>query len=74
MSLAPRCAKPIGVRSMAAPRPTMAVRSYPFNQAGVGLTDLELRYNVTEQLQFAFGANNIFNIRPDVRPMPRTEC
>ena len=38
-----------------------------FNQAGVGLTDLELRYNVTDQLQFAFGGNNIFSIRPDVQ-------
>jgi iron complex outermembrane recepter protein len=40
----------------------------PFNQAGVGLTDLELRYNVTEQLGLALGANNIFNIRPDRSP------
>jgi iron complex outermembrane receptor protein len=39
-----------------------------FNQAGVGLTDLELRYNFTDQLQFAFGGNNIFNIRPDLQP------
>jgi iron complex outermembrane receptor protein len=37
-----------------------------FNQAGVGLTDLELRYNVTEQLQFAFGGNNVFNLHQDV--------
>jgi outer membrane receptor protein involved in Fe transport len=37
------------------------------NQAGVGLTDLELRYNVTEQLQFAFGGNNIFDIKPDIQ-------
>jgi len=34
-------------------------------QAGVALTDLEARYDVTEQLQFALGANNVFNIRPD---------
>ena len=34
-------------------------------QAGVGITDLEVRYNVTEELQFAVGANNLFNIRPD---------
>ena len=26
-----------------------------------------MRYNVTEQLQFAVGGNNIFNIRPDVQ-------
>ena len=38
-----------------------------FNQAGVGLTDLELRYNVTDQLQLAFGGNNIFDIRPDIQ-------
>ena len=37
------------------------------NQAGVILTDLELRYNVTDQLQFALGANNLFNIRPDIQ-------
>ena len=34
----------------------------------MGLTDLEVRYNVTEQLQFAIGANNLFNIRPDTVP------
>lgn len=38
---------------------------YQDNQAGVGLTDLEVRYNITEQLQFAIGANNLFDIRPD---------
>ncbi|HEX3991071.1 MAG TPA: TonB-dependent receptor, partial [Acetobacteraceae bacterium] len=37
-------------------------------QAAVGLTDLEVRYNVTDQLQFALGANNLFNIRPDTVP------
>ena len=31
-------------------------------------TGAELRYNITEQLQFAFGANNLFNIRPDTQP------
>jgi iron complex outermembrane receptor protein len=41
---------------------------YPVHQAGVGLTDLELRYSITEQLQFAIGANNIFDIRPDKQP------
>jgi iron complex outermembrane receptor protein len=34
-------------------------------QAGVVLTDIEARYNVTEQLQFAIGANNLFNMHPD---------
>jgi iron complex outermembrane receptor protein len=37
----------------------------PFNQAGVGLTDAELRYSFTDDIQLAFGGNNIFNIRPD---------
>jgi outer membrane receptor for ferrienterochelin and colicin len=40
----------------------------PFNQAGVGITDGEVRYNITEQVQFAIGANNLFNIRPDIQP------
>jgi outer membrane receptor protein involved in Fe transport len=40
----------------------------PFNQAGVGITDGEVRYNITEQVQFAIGANNLFDIRPDVQP------
>jgi len=39
---------------------------YPSNQAGVGLTDLEARYNITEGFQVTFGGNNIFNIRRDV--------
>ena len=39
----------------------------PQNQAGVLLTDLEGRYNITEQLQFALGANNLFNMRPDIQ-------
>ena len=38
------------------------------NQAGVGLTDLEVRYNVTEQLGFAIGGNNIFSIRQSTVP------
>ncbi len=38
---------------------------YDYSQAGVGLTDAELRYNITEQVQLAVGANNIFNIKPD---------
>ncbi len=29
---------------------------------------MELRYNVTEQLQLSLGANNVFNIRPDIQP------
>jgi iron complex outermembrane receptor protein len=36
------------------------------SQAGVGLTDLEARYNVTEGFQVSLGANNVFNIRRDV--------
>jgi iron complex outermembrane recepter protein len=48
--------------------PTGSAPFYPDGQSGVGLTDVELRYNITEQLQFAFGGNNIFNIRPNVVP------
>jgi iron complex outermembrane receptor protein len=32
------------------------------NQPGVGITDLEVRYNITDDLRFAVGGNNIFNI------------
>ncbi|HWF63722.1 MAG TPA: TonB-dependent receptor [Rhizomicrobium sp.] len=38
----------------------------PNDQAGVGITDLEGRYNITDQLQLAIGANNVFNIHPDI--------
>jgi iron complex outermembrane receptor protein len=44
------------------------------NQAGVGLTDLELRYSVTDELQFAFGGNNLFNLRPDVTGFAPASC
>jgi iron complex outermembrane recepter protein len=46
----------------------------PANQASVILTDLELRYNVTDQLQFAFGGNNIFDIKPDVLGAAPATC
>jgi iron complex outermembrane receptor protein len=46
----------------------------PANQAGVILTDMELRYNVTDQLQFAFGGNNIFDIKPDVLGAAPATC
>jgi len=42
------------------------------SEADVGLFDLEGRYNVTEQLQFAVGANNLFNIRPQPGPFATT--
>jgi iron complex outermembrane receptor protein len=45
--------------------PTGSPPDFAANQAGIMLTDIEGRYNVTDQLQFAVGANNIFNIRPD---------
>ena len=46
--------------------PNAGGEEIPQNQAGVGITDLEGRYNLTDQLQLAFGAQNIFNIRPDI--------
>jgi iron complex outermembrane receptor protein len=33
------------------------------------ITDLELRYEVAEQLELAFGANNFFDVYPDRRPV-----
>jgi iron complex outermembrane receptor protein len=41
---------------------------YNTSQAAVALTDLELRYDVTEPLQVAVGADNIFNIHPGTHP------
>jgi iron complex outermembrane receptor protein len=41
---------------------------YNFHQAGVGLFDAEIRYNLTEQFQIAVGGNNLFNIIPDAQP------
>ncbi len=35
------------------------------HQAPVLLTDLEGRYNITDQLQLAIGANNLFNMHPE---------
>ena len=46
----------------------------PYNQAGVGLTDLELRYNITDGIEFAFGGNNIFDLRPDTTPFAPSNC
>ena len=46
----------------------------PANQASVMLTDLEARYNITEQLQFSVGGNNIFNIRPDIYGAAPASC
>ncbi|HKD48033.1 MAG TPA: TonB-dependent receptor, partial [Rhizomicrobium sp.] len=37
-------------------------------QAPVLLTDLEGRYNITDQLQLAIGANNLFNIHQNTVP------
>jgi outer membrane receptor protein involved in Fe transport len=46
----------------------------PANQAGVGITDLEGRYNLTDQLQFALGAQNIFDIKPDILGAAPVSC
>jgi len=45
--------------------PTGSAPFYNNSQAGVGLTDIEARYNITEQLQLAVGGNNIFSIHGD---------
>ena len=46
----------------------------PFNQAGVGLTDAEVRYSFTDDIQLAFGGNNVFAIRPDGVPFAPANC
>jgi iron complex outermembrane receptor protein len=46
----------------------------PFNQAGVGLTDIEARYDFTDDVQLAFGGNNIFDISPDKLPFAPANC
>jgi iron complex outermembrane receptor protein len=46
----------------------------PFNQAGVGLTDVEVRYDVTEDFQISLGGNNIFSLRPDTVPFAPSSC
>ena len=44
-------------------------------QAGVILTDLEGRYNITDALQLAIGANNLFNMHQDTDPWnPNAYC
>jgi iron complex outermembrane receptor protein len=48
--------------------PNNAAPFFTENQAAVGITDLEARYDITEQLQFALGGNNIFGIRPNTAP------
>jgi len=46
----------------------------PSDQASVGLFDLEARYNLTDQLQFAIGGDNLFNIRPDTNGFAPANC
>jgi len=46
----------------------------PFNQAGVGLTDAEVRYSFTDDIQLSFGGNNLFSIRPDVVGFAPASC
>jgi iron complex outermembrane receptor protein len=46
----------------------------PFNQAGVGLTDLQARYDFTDEVQLAFGGDNLFDIEPDKLPFAPANC
>jgi iron complex outermembrane receptor protein len=46
----------------------------PFNQAGVGLTDMQVRYNFTDDVQLAFGGDNLFDISPDKLPFAPANC
>jgi iron complex outermembrane receptor protein len=54
--------------------PNSGGEEIPFNQAGVGLTDAELRYDVTDSFQVSLGGNNLFNIRPDTIPFAPASC
>ena len=38
----------------------------------MGITDLEARYNVTDDFQISLGGDNLFNIRPDTVPFDQT--
>jgi iron complex outermembrane receptor protein len=46
----------------------------PFNQAGVGLTDLQARYYFTDAVELSFGGDNIFDISPDKLPFAPANC
>jgi iron complex outermembrane receptor protein len=48
--------------------PTGSPPDYQDNQSGIMLTDLEGRYDITDAIQIAIGANNIFNMKPDSMP------
>src|SRR5581483_6934765 len=51
--------------------PNSGGEEIPNNQASVGITDLEGRYNITDELQIAIGANNLFDIHGDINgPAP----
>ncbi|HXR95752.1 MAG TPA: TonB-dependent receptor [Rhizomicrobium sp.] len=45
--------------------PNSGGEEIPTVAAGVILTDLEGRYNLTDQIQISLGANNLFNMHPD---------
>jgi iron complex outermembrane receptor protein len=46
----------------------------PFNQAGVGLTDMQVRYSFTDDVQLAFGGDNLFDLDPDKLPFAPANC
>ena len=54
--------------------PNSGGEEIPFNQAGVALTDMEARYNVTDDFQISLGGDNLFNIRPDTVPFVPASC
>jgi iron complex outermembrane receptor protein len=54
--------------------PNSGGEEIPFNQAGVGLLDGEVRYDVTDSLQLSLGGDNLFNIRPDTIPFAPASC
>jgi len=54
--------------------PNSGGEQFPLNEAGVVITDLEARANVTDELQFSIGANNLFNIRPNIAGLAAPSC
>jgi iron complex outermembrane receptor protein len=46
----------------------------PFNQSDIGLTDAEVRYSFTDDIQLAVGGENIFDIGPAKLPYAPASC
>ena len=54
--------------------PNSGGEEIPNNQASIVTTDLEGRYNISEQLQLSIGSNNLFNMHPDINGPAPASC